>query len=71
MAPGDKMFYIVSYADKKNDMQSFKTRELADKSFEKMGEKVPRIMMAGETGDILRGHGEQNWKDQCLGMFLT
>jgi hypothetical protein len=30
MAPGDKMFYLISYENKANKMNSFKTRELAN-----------------------------------------
>lgn len=65
------MFYIVSYEDKMNKMNSFKKRDLAEAAFDKMANGVPRIMIGGETGDILRGNGDQNWRDQCLGMFLT
>lgn len=71
MAPGDKMFYIVSYEKSMNKMNSFKTRKLADEAFEKFSDDVPRILVSGETGDILSGSGDQNWRDQCLGMFLT
>ena len=71
MAPGDKMFYIVSYENKANQMTSYKSRELANKAYQKMAQKVPRIMVSGETGDILQAKGDQNWRDQCLGMFLT
>lgn len=72
MAPGDQMYYLVSYENKMNKMNSFKTRELANAAFSKFGEATPRIMMSGETGDILQSKGgSQNWRDQCLGMFLT
>jgi len=72
MAPGDQMFYIVSYENKANKMNSFKTRDLADAAFAKFGDSTPRIMMSGETGDILASKGgSQNMRDQCLGMFLT
>lgn len=54
MAPGDKMFYIVSYEGKVNNMNSFKTRDLADAAFTAMKQATPAIMMSGETGDILR-----------------
>lgn len=52
-------------------MESFKTRELADQAFVKMDKEIPRILLSGETGDILAATGEQNLRDQCLGMFLT
>ena len=58
MAPGDHMFYIVSYEGKQNKMQSFKSRELANKAYSKMAQSVPRIMMSGETGDILQAKGD-------------
>ena len=73
MAPGDKMFYLVSYdpATKSNKMNSFKTRALADQAFQKLKDQSAKILMSGETGDLLRSEGNQNWRDQCLGMFLT
>jgi len=72
MAPGDKMFYIVSYEDKKmNKMNSYKTRPKANLAFGKFKKDTPRIMISGETGDIVQATGDQNWRDQCLGMFLT
>lgn len=63
MAPGDKMFYIVSYEGKVNNMNSFKTRALADAAFTAMKKETPAIMMSGETGDILMSQGPQNWRD--------
>lgn len=71
MAPGDQMFYIVSNENKANKMNSFKTRDLANDFYAKMSADVSRIMVSGETGDILQSKGDQNLKDQCLGMFLT
>ena len=58
MAPGDKMFYIVSYDNKLNKMNSYKSRELADKAYDKMGKNGSRIMVSGETGDILAAQGD-------------
>ena len=49
------MFYIISYENKVNKMNSYKTRTLADEAFAKMNKDTPRIMMSGETGDILQG----------------
>ncbi len=57
MAPGDKMFYLISYKDKANKMASFKTRALADEGFKKLGD-TPKILMSGETGDILESSGD-------------
>jgi hypothetical protein len=34
-------------------MNSFKTRKLADESFSNMAKDVSRIMVSGETGDLL------------------
>jgi hypothetical protein len=39
-------------------MDSFKTRELADSAFNKMDKDTPRILLSGETGDILTGKGD-------------
>jgi hypothetical protein len=71
MAPGDKSFFVISYEDKANKMNSFKSRELANAFYAKMKPEIPRIMISGETGDILMSKGDQNQRDQCLGMFLT
>lgn len=71
MAPGDQMFYIISNENKANKMNSFKTRALANDFYAKMASETTRIMISGETGDILQSKGDQNLKDQCLGMFLT
>ena len=71
MAPGDQMFYVVSNENKQNKMNSFKTRVLANEFYDKMPKDVARVMISGETGDILQSKGDQNLRDQCLGMFLT
>lgn len=52
MAPGDKMFHLVSLKNNKTQMVSIKSRKEANIEFAVLG-KVPKIMMAGETGDIL------------------
>lgn len=44
-------------------MNSFKTRALANDFYNKMPTDVPRIMMSGETGDILQSKGDQNQRD--------
>ena len=71
MAPGDQMFYIIANENKANKMNSFKTRALANDYYNKMPADTARIMISGETGDILQSKGDQNLRDQCLGMFLT
>merc|ERR1719460_1212589 len=58
MAPGDQMFYIVSYENKQNKMNSFKTRKEANKYWMLMQKTTPRIMISGETGDILQSKGD-------------
>lgn len=65
------MFYVVSNENKQNKMNSFKTRELANDHYNKMSANTARVMISGETGDILQSKGDQNLRDQCLGMFLT
>lgn len=32
---------------------------------------MPKLLISGETGDVLKAHGEQNQIDQVLGMFYT
>ena len=58
MAPGDQMFYVVSNENKQNKMNSFKTRELANEFYAKMPTDVARVMISGETGDILQSKGD-------------
>lgn len=72
MAPGDKQFHMVSWdANKKyNNMRTFQKRSEAEKSYKALG-KVPKILVSGETGDVVLSSGEQNMVDQCLGMFYT
>ena len=62
MAPGDKNFYLVSYQNKTNKLASFTSRTEADAAFTKLGQ-VPKILMSGETGDLLASEGEQNLVD--------
>lgn len=72
MAPGDKQFHLISWdADKKyNNMRTFQKRSDGEKGYKSLGES-PKILISGETGDVLFSHGEQNMVDQCLGMFYT
>merc|ERR1719375_1765132 len=58
MAPGDKKFHLVTYEGKVNKMNQYPTREQADEAYDKLDASVPRILMAGETGDVLRAKGE-------------
>jgi hypothetical protein len=63
---------MVSWdANKKyNNMRTFQKRSEAEKSYKALG-KVPKILVSGETGDVVLSSGEQNMVDQCLGMFYT
>lgn len=55
------MFYIVSYEkNKANKMNSFKTRALANDFYNKMPNDIARVLISGETGDVLQGKGDQN-----------
>lgn len=51
-------------------MKTFQTRDEADKSFSQLGE-IPKILVSGETGDVLIANGDQAMIDQCVGMFYT
>lgn len=62
MAPGDKMFHLVALRNKQIKMHSFNTRVEADKEYLMQG-RVPKIIMGGETGDILMSNGDQNSRD--------
>lgn len=72
MAPGDRQFHMVSWdKDKKfNNMKTFQKRALAEKDFEALG-NIPKILVSGETGDVVLSNGDQSMVDQCLGMFYT
>lgn len=72
MAPGDRQFHMISWdKDKKfNNMKTFQKRALAEKDYEALG-GIPKILVAGETGDVLMSNGDQSMVDQCLGMFYT
>jgi hypothetical protein len=72
MAPGDHQFHLISWNLDKgiNNMKTFQTRPDGDKGFKDLGE-MPKLLISGETGDVLLGHGEQNQQDQILGMFYT
>ena len=64
------MFHVVALKNNQMKMRSSKTRIEGDKEFLMQG-KAPKILMSGETGDILLSSGDQNGRDQILGMFLT
>jgi len=57
MAPGDKKFHLVRFENNTNKFEAFNTRKLADEAFGKLGADVPRILLSGETGDILASKG--------------
>lgn len=64
---------MVSWDSNKkfNNMRTFQKRSEADKGFATLGNDVPKILVSGETGDVLMSNGEQKMVDQCLGMFYT
>ena len=72
MAPGDAQFHMVSWDEtkKSNAMKTFQSRKEADEAFYALG-TVPKILVSGETGDVLLANGEQNMIDQAVGMFYT
>ena len=57
-------------AKKFNNMKTFQKRAEAEKDYQALGD-LPKILIAGETGDVLVSNGEQSMVDQCLGMFYT
>uniref|UniRef100_A0A7S3CMZ7 Uncharacterized protein n=1 Tax=Strombidium rassoulzadegani TaxID=1082188 RepID=A0A7S3CMZ7_9SPIT len=72
MAPGDQSFHLVSWDAKKNfnNMKTFPKREEGDKAFAAIG-SIPKILISGETGDVMLSNGSWSEVDQCLGMFFT
>lgn len=73
MAPGDNQFHLVTWNLDKgiNNMKTFQNRTLAEKSFNSDYGEMPRLLISGETGDVVMASGEQNQQDQILGMFFT
>lgn len=51
-------------------MKTFQKRTEAEKDYQALGD-LPKILVSGETGDVLLANGEQSMIDQCLGMFYT
>ena len=51
-------------------MKTFQKRAPAEQYFAELG-PIPKILVAGETGDVILANGETNMIDQCLGMFYT
>jgi len=72
MAPGDKQFHLVSWDSEKkfNHIKTYPKRDLANKGYEEKGE-VPKILVSGETGDVVLSSGSQPEVDQCVGYFYT
>lgn len=64
---------MVSWDAKKkfNNMRTFQTRKEADAGYAALKDDAPKILVSGETGDVLMSSGEQKMVDQCLGMFYT
>ena len=72
MAPGDSQFHTVNFQpnNQVNGYRSFPTRGTAQKHFEELGE-MPKLLISGETGDVLMATGSQIEIDECLGNFYT
>jgi hypothetical protein len=64
MAPGDKQFHLVSWDEKKkfNNMRTFQKRSDAEIGYMGLG-KATKILVSGETGDVLYSNGKQNMVD--------
>ena len=64
MAPGDHSFHIVSYNldSMHNNFKTQPTREKANDYFTDLGE-TPKLLLSGETGDVLMSSGDQNMVD--------
>ena len=72
MAPGDRSFHLVSEDKNKqpNNIKTFQKRADAEKAYEQLGQ-ITKILVSGETGDVLLSNGNQNEVDQAVGMFYT
>jgi hypothetical protein len=64
MAPGDKQFHLVSWDEKKkyNNMRTFQKRSEAEGGYKTLG-AATKILISGETGDVLFSNGAQNMVD--------
>mmetsp|Transcript_5304 Transcript_5304/g.8198 ORF Transcript_5304/g.8198 Transcript_5304/m.8198 type:complete len:125 (+) Transcript_5304:1245-1619(+) len=72
MAPGDHSFHLISWDDGKkfNNMKTYPKRELGEEGYNNLGQ-IPKILVSGETGDVMLASGTDSQIDQCLGMFFT
>ena len=59
MAPGDHKYHTVNYQpnNEQNGYRSFATREEGQKHYEELADSMPRLLISGETGDVLMAHG--------------
>jgi len=63
---------LVSFNEdkKSNFVKSYESREEADTAFtEKDSES--KLLVSGETGDVLLAAGQPNMINQCVGYFYT
>jgi hypothetical protein len=60
MAPGDTQFHLVTWNLDKgiNNMKTYPTRKDADKAFANDLGDMPRLLISGETGDVVQAVGE-------------
>jgi len=72
MAPGDRSFHIINWdaAKKLNMAKSFPKRDAAETFFADLGD-VPKILVAGETGDVILANGKKPMVDQAVGFLYT
>jgi hypothetical protein len=62
MAPGDKQFHLITWNLDKgiNNMKTYQQRSEAEKAYKNDFATMPRLLICGETGDVLLADGEQN-----------
>lgn len=72
MAPGDSQYHTINYQpnNQQNGYRSFPTRATAQEHYEELGD-MPKLLISGETGDVLMANGSQIEIDENLGNFYT
>lgn len=72
MAPGDSQFHTVNFQpnNQVNGYRSFPTHDTGVAHFNEIGD-MPKLLISGETGDVLMANGSQIEIDECLGNFYT
>jgi len=72
MAPGDKSFHTVNYQpnNQVNGYRTFPSRETGMAHFNELVDQ-PKLLISGETGDVIASSGTTEEVDECLGNFFT